>query len=347
MATSPEYEELRRKHHDEALALIPEHVGRTFWPREKILATQQAGLRRLLAYAMEHSPWYRKRLEGIDPDTFTVADLASLPIATKADFDTHFDDILTDRRLTRDLVEKHLADLIEHAAYLAGTTSHAAFTGGSSGLRGIFVYDWDAWIVWYLGLFRYIFRDPQAMALRNAADGGPPIVAGIGTQTPAYGATAVRMTFAGEEMRGLGIPILQPMTDMVAVLNQARPDIVYTYPSILRALAYEREQGRLQAEPRVLLSTAAPLLPDTEAAVHAAWPQSLLLNWYATTEAGALAVDCGHGKGMHISEDYLVVEFVDQDGNPVQPGERSHRVLLTNLANIALPTIRYEISDQV
>ncbi len=42
-----------------------------------------------------------------------------------------------------------------------------------------------------------------------------------------------------------------------------------------------------------------------------------------------------------------MLEVVDEDGEPVSPGEPGSRVLLTNLVNRAQPLIRYELSDAV
>ena len=50
---------------------------------------------------------------------------------------------------------------------------------------------------------------------------------------------------------------------------------------------------------------------------------------------------------MHVFEDSLVLEVVDDDGEPVPPGEPGSKVLLTNLVNRAQPLIRYELSDAV
>ena len=50
---------------------------------------------------------------------------------------------------------------------------------------------------------------------------------------------------------------------------------------------------------------------------------------------------------MHLSEDLVVVEPVDAEGRAVPTGERSAKVLLTNLYNHAFPLIRYELTDEV
>jgi phenylacetate-CoA ligase len=47
---------------------------------------------------------------------------------------------------------------------------------------------------------------------------------------------------------------------------------------------------------------------------------------------------------MHINADRLVVEFVDENGQPVKIGQPG-RILVTDLFNYAMPFIRYDIGD--
>jgi phenylacetate-coenzyme A ligase PaaK-like adenylate-forming protein len=67
----------------ELLARIPEHLQRMAWNADQIYAAQRDGLRRLLAYAVEHSPFHRRSLAGVDVDRLEPADLSSLPVMTK------------------------------------------------------------------------------------------------------------------------------------------------------------------------------------------------------------------------------------------------------------------------
>jgi phenylacetate-coenzyme A ligase PaaK-like adenylate-forming protein len=50
---------------------------------------------------------------------------------------------------------------------------------------------------------------------------------------------------------------------------------------------------------------------------------------------------------MHLSDDNLIIEPVDEQGSPVPAGERSTKLYLTNLINSALPLIRYEVTDEI
>ena len=68
---------------------------------------------------------------------------------------------------------------------------------------------------------------------------------------------------------------------------------------------------------------------------------------WGTSEAGVTAIGCFKGTGMHLTDDLVIVEAVDADGDPVPAGVRSHKVYVTNLFNPLLPLIRYEITDEV
>ena len=77
-------------------------------------------LRELVRIATERSPWYRKRLSGVDIDRLDETTLAELPVLTKAELMEHFDDIVTDSRLSLAGLEAHLSTVE------TGTTCSAA-----------------------------------------------------------------------------------------------------------------------------------------------------------------------------------------------------------------------------
>jgi phenylacetate-coenzyme A ligase PaaK-like adenylate-forming protein len=59
------------------------------------------------------------------------------------------------------------------------------------------------------------------------------------------------------------------------------------------------------------------------------------------------AVGCGVGEGLHICEDEVVLERVDESGAPVGPDEPAARTLATGLANRTFPLIRYDLGDEI
>ena len=129
-----DYEDLRQRHLATLMTRMPEHLQRLRWPAERLRQERRDRLRDLLRVARASSPWHRERLAGVDPDGFEEADLAGLPPMTKDDLMANWDRVVTDRRLTLELVEGHLAG-VESDTYLFDEL-HAVASGGSTGRRG-------------------------------------------------------------------------------------------------------------------------------------------------------------------------------------------------------------------
>jgi phenylacetate-coenzyme A ligase PaaK-like adenylate-forming protein len=335
------YEETRQRHLADWAAIMPEHVQRLGWPASRLRAEREQKLRALLRIAIERSPWHRRRLAGLDPDTATEASLGRIPPMTTGDLMAHWDEIVTEPRLRLDLVEKHLAGLTGDA-YLLGEF-HAVASGGSSGQRGVFVYGWDAWATAHAGFLRPLVR--ETMTAPDMA-GAPGRAAVIAAQHPAHMSAALAETFAGSAAEVRSFPVALPVAEIVAGLNQWQPAMLLGYPTALALLAAEARAGRLRIVPRRVIASSEPLLPETRQALEQAFGAPVA-NMYGTSEAGPMAVGCWRGTGMHLCDDLVIVEPADQDGRPVPPGTASARVYVTAPANPVLPLIRFELTDQV
>jgi phenylacetate-coenzyme A ligase PaaK-like adenylate-forming protein len=68
---------------------------------------------------------------------------------------------------------------------------------------------------------------------------------------------------------------------------------------------------------------------------------------YAATETGGLAAECAHHTGLHLFEDLVIAEPVDDDYVPVPAGVAGARLLVTVLSSRTLPLIRFELTDRV
>src|SRR5439155_21332938 len=102
-----DFETLRARHAEQYRALLPEHLARLSWSAGELRAERERRLRSMIAVAKERSPWHRDRLAHVDPERVTEADLASIPPMTKDDLMRNFDEVLTDRRLSRASAEAH------------------------------------------------------------------------------------------------------------------------------------------------------------------------------------------------------------------------------------------------
>jgi len=231
------------------------------WSAERIGPERQRGLRRLLAHAKEYSPWHARRLAHIDPETFVEADLVRLPKMTKADVMANFDQIVTDPRISLATLETHLARLEENPgcnSYLFGRF-HVIATSGSSGRRGVFVYDWDGWTVAAMTGAR-----GRAIASRETPAVPTDFKAvAIAANNASHLSYAITRTFLPETTL---VPVTLPFTEIAAQLNALQPNRIVGYPSMLHQLCLAAKRGQLRIEPVSVTCGGEPLLPEIRAA---------------------------------------------------------------------------------
>ena len=95
--------------------------------------------------------------------------------------------------------------------------------------------------------------------------------------------------------------------------------------------------------PKNIVSSAEPLDEKTSALVEEAFGIAPY-NFYAASEAIGMAQDCSLHRGLHVFNDNVVLEIVDEKGKQVPAGREGH-VVLTNLTNRCQPLIRYQMND--
>lgn len=320
---------------------LPGHFERIRWSADRLRAHQTEALRALLHVAGRRSPYHAERLRSAvgDVDAFRLEDLGRLPVMTKADMMDHYDEVTTDRRLTRDAVESFLAGVGERPAAFLGEYIVLA-SGGSSGHRGVFALHLDQ------------FPDYLASIVRGglARLGGGQVPSGLRLAMVGAGsavhATGVTPTLADGVLGTVThAPATLPLSDIVERLRAADPTLLAGYASCLSRVADEQLAGRLGLRPAIVLSTSEELTEQTAAKLQRAFGCPPV-NSFASSEGLNGAAPPG-GDVFTFASDVALVEFVDADDRAVAPGEPAHHVLLTNLLNTAQPLIRYRLDDRM
>ncbi len=311
------------------------HARRLRWSAPRLQVEREARLRELLAWAAERSPFHAERLRGIDVTHFTEAQLSSLAPMTKDDLMSEFDSIVTDPQLTLDVVEHH----VEHSpdSYLCDRF-RAVTSSGSSGRRGVFVYDWGEWTTLALMQSRSRLGTVDD-ASRPSGAATASLFAGDG----AHLSKQVRSVLDDPSDPMHHFPMTLPVDELVRGLNAVQPDLLMGYPSALELIVHEAQEGRLQIAPTHVETGGELLMQTTRAAVRELWGVEIDDCW-AVVE-GAFAFPCRFGTAMHLPDDLVIVEPVDVDGHPVSPGNPAAKIYLTNLYNLTEPLIRFEITD--
>ena len=144
----------------------------------------------------------------------------------------------------------------------------------------------------------------------------------------------------------LRLDATDPLPATIARLNEFQPDSLIGYASMHRLLAEEQLAGRLRIAPRAVLSAAEVLTDDTRKRMTDAYGRAPF-NVYAATESAGIASECDVHAGLHLYEDLVITEIVDEEYRPVPPGAFGARILVTVLFSRTQPLIRYELSDSV
>ncbi|WP_411906424.1 phenylacetate--CoA ligase family protein [Rhizobium mayense] len=263
------------------------------------------------------------------------ARLEEFPVLTKRLLMQNFDRIVADARLSRKLVEDHLSG--DDPGFPLLGEYRVAATGGTTGEKGLAVFDESAWLDAIANTLRFqkIVRiDETTKSMAIFASSAVHISHRIGAELRAFRPPAPKLN------------VLMPIEDIVETLNNHQPEVISTYPSFVRVLAKEQAAGRLRIRPRLVRTSAETLTADVREIATAAW-EATIANSYTCTEVGAMGHECLLAAGLHLAEDAFLFEVVDGDNRRVPNGTAGAKLLVTTLTNRALPLVQYEISDIV
>lgn len=298
-------------------------------------------LQEIVAHAKENSPYYKALYQDV-PEDFVLSDL---PPTDKKTLMQHWDAWVCDRDLTLADVEAFMEDTGNigrklNGKYLIFTTS------GSTGNPLVAVYDQTANnIMGGISACRSYARKEDLTAFIKR--GGKSI--GVFADGGFYlGNSSIRSRLRSMPWKKKQLAVssaLYPLPEIVQQLNRFQPDMLGGYPSHLELLIEEAEAGRLQISP-VIIMTGGEYLSDDLRRRLAETFCCYVQTSYSCTEGGCVACECTQ-QHFHVNDDWLIVEPVDKDGNPVPDGVLSHKLYLTNLYNYTQPYIRYEVTDRV
>jgi phenylacetate-CoA ligase len=300
---------------ERALAEIRESE---FWPAERLRELADARLRRLVAYAVGHVPYYRELFarERLDPREIQgVGDLPKIPVLTRETLRDRFEDLKSD-------------EFDKHAPYLGQS-------GGSTGVRRQFWLSRRSMDLEFAAVRRHYDAVGYREGDRCAA-----------LYFPLEGSLAGRLYWDDwkSRMRCLNTRLLNRhyLHQLIGAAVAFRADVLWTYPSHLEILLrYIEETGDDRFRPRVIITNAEVLYDQQRE--HARRVLGCdVFDWYGLGEHVAAAAECEQ-HGYHIPEEIVAVEILagGKEAAEGQPGE----IVGTSLENYAQPLIRYRTGD--
>jgi phenylacetate-CoA ligase len=282
---------------------------------------------------MTRSRFYQRFHRGCE-----TKPLHELPVLTKAELMASFDELVVDPDVRRADVEHHLAELRGNERYL--DRYWVSRTAGTTGHPGIFLVDRDEWSTVIASYAR-----AQEWAGIDAKLTHRTRLAIVSSRVPWHQSARVAASVDSPFVPVRRFDATQPIAEIVDGLNDWQPENLVLYASMSRVLAEEQLAGRLKISPRAVMCSSEVLTAEAIARVERAWG-SRPFNVYAATETAGVASECSRHR-LHLYEDLLIPEVVDDRNRPVPVGTAGAKLLVTVLFSRTQPLIRYEVSDRL
>ena len=301
-------------------------------PQLRFYQTHALYLLRRHAYA--RSPFYDRFHRNLMDRPFR-----ELPVLTRDMLMEHIDELVTDRRIRLADVERHVTSTRGRERFQGRYWINATSRG--SGQPDILLFnqsEWAAILAAHARARRWagIHLD-LARQVRYAL---------VSSTHPWDISTQVGTTMPGWWSPTLFLDAGTPSATMVEQLNAWQPEVLTAKPSVLHRLADEQHAGRLCIAPKRMFTGSEMMTGAIRHRIEAVWGQPLF-DQYTTTAAGVIAAECAEHRGMHILEDQVILEVVDEHNRPVPLGTEGDKVLITTLFSRTMPLIRYELHDRV
>lgn len=289
--------------------------------REQITQWQTAGFLDAVKRVYENVPYYREKMEekGVTPDDIKdLSDLSKLPFLTKDDLREAYPYGLMARPLS-DCVRIHS-------------------TSGTTGRRVVAFYTENDVRMWDECCARAL------VAAGGTKDDVVQVSYGFGLFTGGAGLNG------GSHMLGsLTLPMSSGNTDrQIQFMTDLGATILCCTPSYAAYLAESinergvRDRIRLKAGIFGAEAWTEEMRHDIEKALGLK-----AYDIYGLTEISGpgVAFECEAQAGMHINEDYFIVEVIDPKTGEVLPEGEKGELVFTSFAKEAFPLIRYRTKD--
>ena len=300
------------------------NLDQTQWfSREDIETIQLQKMKALLSKAKKNSPWHANRIRtsSINFENFTLDEFTKLPVMTRTD------------------IQKHGNEMTWHNVP-GGCFRYT--TGGSSGQPLIFNY----------GRSRQASDAAGRIRARRwwGVNIGDPEIYLWGAPVELNKINRIK-TIRDHLLNQLILNAFEMspenMSLYLTAIQKFKPKCIYGYASSIELLVkYARQTNRQLSLPdlKVVCTTGEPLYPEQRQLISDFFNVPVA-NEFGSRDIGFTAHENKHQQMLLMSES-IFLEVLDQDNNPVSPGETGEAVM-TGLYSEAQPFIRYRTGDMI
>jgi len=276
-------------------------------------------LRMIVQHCVQQVPYYRETLKHIDFASLTFEDFSEIPILSKDIIRTRQQQLVADP--FRQAANIHMLQEF-HTSGSTGTPMRI-FRGSNNILftRAISLH-------YHLCHQRdFSLTNTSIMTLKKPVTGQAGYWAGHVKTGPGY-----------------TLDISENTSALWQRLLEIQPHYIQTHPSTLkRLIEISREKNQSLDKLKEVRTFGELLEPSIKKLCSQHWQVALADN-YSCEEMATMAFTCKGKQHYHPVNENLYMEIVDEDGNACAPGKIG-RILVTQLKNLAMPLLRYELGD--
>lgn len=126
--------------------------------------------------------------------------------------------------------------------------------------------------------------------------------------------------------------------------NRFCPDFIKSFPNSLYIYARFLDDKNLQINQVPIVTCTGENLYQQQIELFRKVFNCDVIEKYASHECGVVCCECSFHKGLHVFTEGVYVEILDNNNEPVKPGEIG-KIIITDLFNKGFPLIRYDIGD--
>lgn len=321
-----------------AARLVKEGAALTHKERMKL---REERLHALVDYTREHSPYLSRKYKKL-PDSYTLFDL---PITEKFEITEHFDNYVTDPEIRLSQVEAYVErGALDGRLFLDQYT--VLHTSGTTGKPLYMVRDEHRNQLHGQLIIQRLLKGVDPDIMDHTKHKLAAVIFAEHGSSSYEGFLRQQASVPGYEDQMLAVNVLEDAETIVRKLNEFQPEMISGYGSVLMLLALEKQKGHLDIPVRMIANSAETLSRENHLFIENVFGCPVKNN-YCMTEGGEIAMT-QDGPDMLLNEDFVIVEPVDENKNPVaDPGEWSQGILVTDLTNYVQPIIRYYVNDSV
>lgn len=133
--------------------------------------------------------------------------------------------------------------------------------------------------------------------------------------------------------------VYKDLKEKIEKINKFKPDFIFGFPGDIQAMASLKKEGYgRNIKPKAIATSGGMLDSYVRGYIEDAF-ECKVFDHYSSVEMGAAAVQCKEGN-YHVFSDFVFLEFLDDNGDPVSSGEPGHTAA-TRFFGKGTPFIRY------